>query len=140
MHESIKRWLDRYRKTQQWMERVEGFAWKPYQNIQKKQREVIFCRVADTLLQCKIQKGDIMDYIEAHRYSFANKSMLEKEKLCGCFYCLEIFSPKEIEEWWEDEPELTAVCPYCGIDSIIGESIAYPLTKEFLEKMHQAWF
>ena len=81
-----------------------------------------------------------MNYIQAHKYSFANKSILEKEKLCGCFYCLEIFSPKEIKEWWKDGPGWTAVCPYCGIDSIIGESIAYPLTKELLEKMHQAWF
>lgn len=48
--------------------------------------------------------------------------------------------PKEIKEWLEDEPEWTAVCPYCGIDSIIGESITYPLTKEFLEEMHQTWF
>lgn len=56
------------------------------------------------------------------------------------FLLLENFSPKETKEWWEDEPELTAVCPYCAIDSIIGESIAYPLTKEFLKKMHQKWF
>ena len=81
-----------------------------------------------------------MDYIEAHRYSFANKSMLEKEKRCGCFYCLDIFSPKEIKEWWEDDHGWTAVCSYCGMDSIIGESIANPLTKEFLKKMHQKWF
>ena len=63
-----------------------------------------------------------------------------KKKSDVVFYCLKIFSPKEIKEWLGDEPELIAVCPYCGIDSIIGESIAYPLTKEFLKKMHQAWF
>lgn len=50
-------------------------------------------------------KGGIMNYIKVHKYSFGNKSMLEKEKRCGCFYCLEIFSPKEIKEWLEDEPE-----------------------------------
>jgi|GEM_PF-6930459 len=27
-----------------------------------------------------------MDCIEAHKYSFANKTMLKNEKKCGCFY------------------------------------------------------
>lgn len=81
-----------------------------------------------------------MDCIEAHKYSFANKKMLEKDNKCGCFYCGEIFSPNEIEEWCEDDPGWTAVCPYCGIDSVIGESAGYPLTKESLEKMHKEWF
>lgn len=58
---------------------------------------------------------------------------------CGCFYCLTIFSPSEIVEWIQDEKE-TAVCPYCGIDSVIGESAGYPITKEFLEKMQKYWF
>lgn len=46
-----------------------------------------------------------MDYIKAHKYSYANRSILEKEKRCSCFYCLEIFSPKEIKEWWEDDQD-----------------------------------
>lgn len=89
MHESIKRWLDRYRKIQQWMERVEGFAWKPYRNIQKKQRGMIFCRLVDTLLQHKIQKERYHGLYKAHHYSFAYKSMLKK-KSDVVFYCLKI--------------------------------------------------
>ena len=34
-----------------------------------------------------------MDCIEAHKYSFANKTILKNEKKCGCFYCCKIFSP-----------------------------------------------
>lgn len=81
-----------------------------------------------------------MDRQEAHKYSFANKRMLEKENQCGCFYCCTIFSPKEINNWCEDEPEWTALCPYCGIDSVIGESVGYPLTKEALKDMGDVWF
>ena len=36
--------------------------------------------------------------------------------------------------------DLTALCPYCGIDAVIGESAGYPLTEEFLEKMRDYWF
>lgn len=54
------------------------------------------------------------------------------------FFCLEIFSPAKIMDWCDDED--TAICPYCAIDSIIGESSGYPITKEFLSEMHKVWF
>ncbi len=75
---------------------------------------------------------------EAHRFSSHNRKDLEKDTICGCFYCLKIFSPTEITEWWDDED--TAVCPYCGIDSVIGESSGFPITRTFLKGMHEEWF
>lgn len=82
---------------------------------------------------------EIADYIQAHAFSSNNKSALLKDKKCGCFYCTEIFSPSEITEWIEDTSG-TAICPYCGIDSVIGESSGYPITKELLQKMNKHWF
>ena len=79
------------------------------------------------------------DLDDAHRYSMNNKPALLKDKKCGCFNCLEIFDPKEIEEYLKDDVG-TALCPYCGIDSVISESSGYPLTKEFLMKMYRRWF
>lgn len=77
--------------------------------------------------------------IEAHRFSLNNKDDLLKDKKCGCFHCLKIFNPNEIKEWITDIRG-TAVCPYCGIDSIIGESSNFPITKEFLKNMQEYWF
>lgn len=48
-------------------------------------------------------------------------------------------TPSEITEWIEDEGG-TALCPYCGIESVIGENSGYPLTRDFLAEMHQYWF
>lgn len=79
------------------------------------------------------------DYIDAHKFSINNKEQLLKDKKCGCFYCLKIFDPKEITDWLTDSVG-TAICPYCSIDSIIGEYSGYPVTKEFLKKMHKYWF
>ncbi len=79
------------------------------------------------------------DYIDAHRFSANNKEMLKKDKVCGCFYCLTIFSPDQIEMWIKDISG-TAMCPYCTIDSVIGESSGYQITTEFLKKMHKHWF
>lgn len=79
------------------------------------------------------------DYIEAHKFSIDNKEQLLKDKKCGCFYCLKIFDPKEITDWCTDNVG-TAICPYCCIDSLIGEYSGYPITKEFLKKMNKYWF
>ena len=76
--------------------------------------------------------------IEAHAYSVNHRAELEKDDKCGCFFCLTIFSPREIKKWVDSHK--TAICPYCGIDSIIGESSGFPITKEFLEKMQKHWF
>lgn len=89
------------------------------------------------------------DHIEAHKFCSNNMPMLKKDKVCGCFYCLEIFDPAEIKFWIiannpaDDNPADklgTAVCPHCGIDSVIGESSGYPITKDFLTKMKNYWF
>jgi hypothetical protein len=80
-----------------------------------------------------------MDYVEAHEFSSNHKAELMQDNLCGCFYCLKIFHPSEITFWIADTTG-TAVCPYCGIDSIIGESSGYPITTEFLIKMQNHWF
>lgn len=83
------------------------------------------------------------DLEAAHKTSTFNRNILEHDKLCGCFYCLEIFDPTEITEWIpesEDGDEVTALCPYCGVDAIIPESSGFPLTKEFLEKMNHRFF
>lgn len=81
----------------------------------------------------------MIDFIEAHKFSINNKSDLEKDRKCGCFFCLRIFDPQEITEWIEDVSG-TAICPYCGIDSVIGSYTGYPITPAFLEKMHRYWF
>lgn len=87
----------------------------------------------------KNEYEDNKELIEAHVYSSFNRKSLERDNICGCFYCLEIFNPNEIEEW-EGEKEDTAFCPYCGIDSIIGESSGFPITQNFLREMNQKWF
>ena len=84
--------------------------------------------------------GDIMDDVfEAHMYSDNHMKQLMQDSVCGCFYCCRIFHPSEITEWIEDTSG-TAVCPFCGVDSIIGESSGYPITEEFLERMRKRWF
>lgn len=104
---------------------------------------------AETCLGCRYHYPRKANYsrndaIEAHKFSSNNKPSLEKDKICGCFNCLEIFNPAEIEEYLEGDNSCdrlgTALCPYCGIDSVLPESSGYPITKAFLKKMYKVWF
>jgi hypothetical protein len=90
------------------------------------------------------------DIVRAHQHSSEHRQELLASGICGCFYCLKIFAPGEVTEWvdWPpgtpEDQELgmgtTALCPYCGIDSVIGDRSGFPVTKQFLQQMHQHWF
>ena len=52
--------------------------------------------------------------------SYKTKKLLEKSSVCGCFHCLQTFPSHEITEYVDKG--LTAVCPKCGVDSVIGDN------------------
>lgn len=56
--------------------------------------------------------------LDVHSRCIRNREALQRVDRCGCFYCLAIFDPQEIEEWIEDEGGDTALCPRCEIDSV----------------------
>lgn len=83
-------------------------------------------------------RGEDNDHVLAHRRCVMHRIELEKSDLCGCFYCMANFSPSTIDKWIDQEQ--TALCPKCGIDSVIGSASGFPITKEFLEQMYAHWF
>lgn len=76
----------------------------------------------------------------AHRHASHHKAEVRGSRLCGCFYCLETFPPSDIAEW-VGRPADTALCPKCGIDSVIGSRSGYPVgDRGFLRRMCERWF
>lgn len=89
----------------------------------------------------KDMNNEFGSFSTAHHASFKNMDSLLNDTLCGCFYCLRIFSPKEIVEVIEEKDGLeTALCPYCGVDSVIGKASGFPITRTFLADMFGLWF
>jgi hypothetical protein len=79
----------------------------------------------------------------AHKHSIFHRLELTKSFICGCFYCLHIFKPKDVLDWVdEDNPKgATALCPKCGIDSVIGSESGYPVDNiTFLKELNQYYF
>ena len=85
----------------------------------------------------------MFNIIRAHKHSSWHRQEILSSEICGCFHCLAIYPPNKIEEWIdEDESDIgqTALCPECGIDSVIGSSSGFPIEKQFLTKMKKYWF
>jgi len=82
------------------------------------------------------------DHVRAHIRSSMHREQLTQSKVCGCFHCLETFQPDGIDRWIDERHGVgvTALCPRCGIDSVIGSESGYPITQAFLKKMHDHWF
>jgi hypothetical protein len=76
--------------------------------------------------------------VVAHKHCTFNRVELEASEISGCFYCLRTFPPSAIHSWTDDDQ--TALCPKCPVDSVIGSASGYPITAEFLERMHEYWF
>jgi hypothetical protein len=82
-------------------------------------------------------------HIRAHAASSQHRGQIMKSSICGCFCCLSMFAPDDIEDWVDvDETGIgqTALCPRCGIDSVLGSASGYPVTPELLRRMSAHWF
>jgi len=79
---------------------------------------------------------------DTHRFCGGHRDSIQKSNLVGCFYCCQIYPAKEVNEWIDEINGIgqTALCPKCGIDSILGDYDVKILDKEFLEKMRTRWF
>lgn len=77
---------------------------------------------------------------DEHRKSFKNFEDVKRSQKCGCFYCEEIFDADKVVDFVEErDGQKTALCPYCGIDSVIQDSNV-KITPELLAKMNTEWF
>lgn len=78
------------------------------------------------------------------KLAFKNKELIKKSNKCGCYYCKSILEPNKVEYLEETDGYYTAVCPKCGIDSVLDdksvENFQEELNEEFLEKLNKEAF
>jgi len=80
----------------------------------------------------------------AHEKSIYHRAEIERSAKCGCFFCEAIFDADQITDWRPSSEmphaQQTALCPFCGIDSVIGDNSGFEITKRFLQEMQDVWF
>lgn len=83
-------------------------------------------------------KGGELDV--AHGWCTGNESSIVSAERCGCFHCGEVFQAAEINEWIGDRTGRTAICPRCGVDSVLPGTRPEFLDPAFLAAMNRRWF
>jgi len=89
-------------------------------------------------------------------HSFQNRAEVECNDSCACFHCYARVAPTDIR-LWKDSDDLndedsgalrddagpfrgmTATCPRCEYDSVIGSASGYELSDDFLHLLHNHW-
>jgi len=75
-----------------------------------------------------------------HNHASYHKDILISEGSGHCFYCLKSFKTNEVTEWIDRG--LTALCPHCGIDSVLP-LCSIDILKKYdldLKDMNELWF
>ena len=75
---------------------------------------------------------------EAQKHASRHRVELEASARCGCFFCFRVFPPTSIKAWIDAKQ--TALCPACGVDSVIGSASAHRIDDAFLRRMHGQFF
>ncbi len=90
----------------------------------------------------------LADQESIHLLCTRNREVLATVREAGCFYCCAVFAPSEIADWVDGpfvetgdlDDGVTALCPRCGIDSVIPGRPRVALSAELLAEMRQHWF
>jgi len=82
-----------------------------------------------------------LDVVRAHAHSIDHRNLLARSDNCGCFNCLEVFGADTITEWTDvvNGEGVTALCPRCGLDAVIGSASGFPIERGFLDAMRTRW-
>ncbi len=73
-----------------------------------------------------------------HRLSIRHRDLVQAAPQCACFHCGEFFSPEQIMDWVDGG--VTALCPKCGIDSVVPETQRDHLEPDLIASMRAYWF
>ncbi len=75
------------------------------------------------------------------RLSSRTRDAVQGGRACGCFHCLRTFEARDVKEWApEVEGESAAICPHCGVDSVLPARDGHAVDRTMLEAMQAYWF
>lgn len=75
---------------------------------------------------------------DAHRHTLHNRLEIEASQLCGCCACMTIYPAADIVVWADGG--VTAICPLCGTDAVIGDAAPPALTTGLLADLNRLYF
>ena len=75
-----------------------------------------------------------------HSHTIRNREEINLSEYCHCICCTKSYPSPIVINFIKDGDGETALCPYCGIDSIIGDSCGLEINQEILTELNKRWF
>jgi TPR repeat protein len=69
-----------------------------------------------------------------------NEIEILKSKTCSCLFCRQTYDARKVSDWVNDERGVTAICPECGMDAVVGDGGGEPLSHEELKELNLAYY
>src|SRR5574344_1033254 len=79
-----------------------------------------------------------LEAIKAHASN--NEIEIVSSQKCGCFFCRSIYSARKVQDWINDERGISAICPECGTDAVIGDASGIDLQKPMLKALNLEYY
>lgn len=89
-----------------------------------------------------MKKNERKAILEGYKnHSVNNEIEILRSKECGCYFCKKTFDARKVTEWEQNEGgRASAICPQCGMSTVIGDASGVPLSKELLTEMNKAFY
>ncbi|HEX6772302.1 MAG TPA: hypothetical protein VF126_09775 [Acidobacteriaceae bacterium] len=97
----------------------------------------LFAGAVLLVIAVRVRRDREREASRLHRHTRANREELEASEACGCIACERIYFPSEIVRWADD---VTALCPHCGADAVVGSAAGIPIIPGVLRRAHERWF
>ncbi len=79
--------------------------------------------------------------LEAYaKHSKDNEIEILQSKDAACLFCRSHFSARDIKDWHSEEEGVTAICPECGMASVIGDASELDITHDRLREVNKALY
>lgn len=79
--------------------------------------------------------------MQLHLQTIGNADRVKRAGQCGCFHCMNRFPAAEVQRFLpEKDGGSTALCPRCGVDSVLSDQDTAALTDELIAEMNRRFF
>lgn len=76
------------------------------------------------------------ELIEIHKHTYRNEIEIKSSDKCFCAHCGKEFNSKDVLNYKDFYGSLTAICPFCGVDAVIGDKSGYKYSLDLYNELH----
>ncbi len=80
------------------------------------------------------------EFPEILKHTKDNEIDILRSKKCSCLFCRQSYDARKVSEWNNEEKRISAICPECGMDTVVGDASGFNLDHDTLKAINQAYY